>query len=111
MTLKEYQECHYKLWDYIADRILQAKECLIISKLKSEWMQANYIGDGCNDCFICDYLLSSPDNCKECANMLGYKDTGSCLGGLYYDCIYNDTYIGQYKKALEIRDIWGGNPT
>ena len=111
MTLKEYQEWHYKLWDYIADRILQSKECLCISKLKSEWVQANYKDDLDNNCFICDYLLSSPNSCEECANMLGYKETGNCLGGLYYDCLYSDTYIDKYKIACEIRDIWGGNPT
>ena len=35
MTLKEYQEWHYKLWDYIAGRILLAKECLIIDQYKT----------------------------------------------------------------------------
>lgn len=111
MTLKEYQEWHYKLWDDIADRILQAKECLSISNLKSEWLHANYKGGINSDCFICDFLLGSPDSCEECATMLGFKRNGECLGGLYRDCILSRSYIDQYKKACEIRDIWGGNPT
>lgn len=111
MTLKEYQECHYKLWDYIADRILQSKKCLFISKLKSEWFRANYKHYLDNNCFICDYLLSSANSCKECATMLGFKRNGECLGGLYFNCLLSTSYIEQYKKACEIRDIWGGNPT
>ena len=111
MTLKEYQEWHYKLWDYIADRILQVKRCLSITDLKSEWFYENYEDDIDNNCFICDYLVSSPDSCKECATMFGYKDNGYCLGGLYNECLCSNTYIDQYKKACEIRDIWGGNPT
>lgn len=113
MTLKEYQEWHYKLWDYIANRILQAKEWLLIPDLKSEWVHANYKDKYCldNNCFICNYFLSSPDSCKECATKLGYKYNGHCLGGLYMDCVCSKTYTNQYKKACEIRDIWGGNPT
>ena len=111
MTLKEYQEWHYKLWDYIADRILQAKECLDICDLKLEWFHLNYEDDIYNNCFICDYLLSEPHSCYECATMLGFKENGRCLGGLYIDCLCSKSYIYQYKKACEIRDIWGGNPT
>lgn len=111
MTLKEYQEWHYKLWDYIADRILQSKECLSIFRLKSERVNANYKAEIENNCFICDFLLGSPDRCKECATMLGFKRNGECLGGLYFDCIMCMSYIDKYKKAVEIRDIWGGNPT
>ena len=108
MTLKEYQEWHYKLWDYIADRILQAKRRLSITDLKSEWLHANYKSDIDNDCFICDFLLGSSDSCKECATMLGFERNGECLGGLYFNCLLSTSYIDQYKKACEIRDIWGG---
>lgn len=111
MTLKEYQEWHYKLWDYIADRILQAKEWLIIPDLKSEWFHTNYKGNIDNNCFICDYLLGSPDSCEECIKMLGFKRNGECLGGLYRECVSTMSYINQYKIACAIRDIWGGNPT
>lgn len=99
MTLKEYQEGHYKLWDYIADRILHARRCLIIPDLKKEWLHANYKPDIANNCFIYDYLLGLPDSCEE------------CLGGLYRECVLSTSYIEQYEKACEIRDIWGGNPT
>ena len=111
MTLKEYREWHYKLWDYIAYRILQAKECLCISVLKSEWIHENYKYDLDNNCFICDYLFSSPNSCKECASMLGFKRNGECLGGLYRSCVLSTSYIDQYKKACEIRDIWRGKST
>lgn len=111
MTLKEYQEWHYKLWDYTADRILQVKECLIIFDLKSEWIHENYKGDIANNCFICDFFLGSSDSCEECIKMLGFRRNGECLEGLYRDCVLSTSYIDQYKKACEIRDIWGGNPT
>ena len=111
MTLKEYRKNHYELWDYIADRILHARRRLYIPDLKEEWLHANYKGDIDNNCFICDYLLGSPDSCKECATMFGFKRNGECLGGLYTTCITSTSYIDQYKKACEIRDIWGGNPT
>lgn len=111
MTLKEYQEWYYKLWDYIADRILHVRRCLIIPDLKKEWLYANYKPDIANNCFICDYLLGSPDSCEECIKMLGFRRNGECLGGLYRNCALSTSYIDQYKKACEIRDIWGGNPT
>ena len=116
MALKEYQKNHYKLWDYIAYSILQAKEWLIIPDLKTEWLHANYKPVIANNCFICDYLLGSrspdsSDSCEECIKMLGFRRNGECLGGLYRDCVMCTSYIEQYKKACEIRDIWGGNPT
>lgn len=110
MSLKEYQEWHYKLWDYIADRILRAKECLSISYLKSEWIHENYKCYVENNCFICDYLASSPCSCNECENMLGFERNYECLGGLYQACLFSTPYLEQYNITCEIRDIWGGNP-
>lgn len=102
MTLKEYQEGHYKLWDYIADRILHARRCLNILHLKTKWFQlhANYKPDIANNCFICDYLLGSPDSCEECIKMLGFKRNGECLGGLYRECVLSRSCIEQYEKSL-----------
>lgn len=110
MTLKEYQESHYKLWNYISDRILHTHLYLSIPDLKEEWLHANYKGNLYNNCFICDYLLASPCSCEECAKILGFKRNGECLGGLYRECVLSTSYIEQYEKACEIRDIWGGNP-
>lgn len=108
-VFKEYKKAHYKMWNWIAKQVKQAKtvhdSLHIIRTYKVLWLESNgykhkKIIYGCFACAVCD------QNCSKCP----LKDVLKGCGDIWLEDVCkafsSNDYAKAYNWAIKIRDGW-----
>ena len=97
---------HREMWNWIADRIMERKQPVIINNLKREYVRQHNENILYN-CYLCDYCIHVMDGeeweerCKYCP--LDWESDGDEDG--LYQCLENHGVIGLYAEA-ERTVVW-----
>lgn len=109
----QLKDFHYKMWDYIVDKIEEHKTAINIKEAKVEFLESHNIDADSilNACPMCQYnkqhfLLSDIAPCLNCPSALMVSQYRGCLAGLYGLCRFTDSYVVQSTLAQAIRDSW-----
>ena len=91
---------HREMWNWIADRIMERKQPVIIDNLKREYVLQHKENIAYN-CYMCDYCIDVMDGeefeerCKYCP--LDWESDGDENG--LYQCLDNHDEMGLYVEA------------
>ena len=97
---------HREMWNWIADRIMERKQPVIIDNLKREYVLQHKENIAYN-CYMCDYCIDVMDGeefeerCKYCP--LDWESDGDEDG--LYQCTDNNDEMGLYVEA-KITAVW-----
>lgn len=105
LSREEAIKKHRDMWNWIADRIMERKQSVIIDKLKQEYV-VQHNECALHNCYLCQYSSeNNKDNtwderCKECP--LDWESDGDEDG--LYQCLENHGEMGLYGEAR--RTAW-----
>ena len=91
---------HREMWNWIADRIMERKQPVIIDNLKREYVE-QHNEDISYNCYLCDYCVGmldgeeSDERCKYCP--LDWESEGDEDG--LYQCLVNYGGMGLYEEV------------
>lgn len=94
---------HRDMWNWIADRIMERKQSVIIGELKREYVIQHNENIAYN-CYLCEYCIGmlekdedewKEERCKYCP--LDWESDGDEDG--LYQCLENHDEMGLYSKA------------
>ena len=112
-TDKELKDLHYKMWDYIADKIVEYKTIINIEEVKLEFLESENIDFNSikHACPMCQYAsqhlpLNYYHMCRCCPSALNVDLFRGCLSGLFGLCGLANDYRTQLILVLAIRDSW-----
>ena len=126
MTYKQLEYLlskHKSMWEWIAEKILEAEKCVSIPALKQEYIEEFEIepyrsevlcNSSCYLCYICSilseiYAVSSDDICLLCKTFIysfnphNFVRLPGCLNGLYRAALFeSENYLNQHHFAMMI---------
>lgn len=91
---------HREMWNWIADRIMERKQSVIIDELKQEYV-GQHNENILYNCYLCDYCVDMlngeefEERCKYCP--LDWESEGDEDG--LYQCLDSYEEVGLYRKA------------
>ena len=90
---------HREMWNWIADRIMERKQSVIIDNLKREYVLQHKENIAYN-CYLCDYCIDMQGGvkfkrCKYCP--LDWESEGDEDG--LYQCLASYEEVGLYRKV------------
>lgn len=104
LTRKKAIEEHRKMWNWIADKIENEKNCENIPLCKGEYLKMQKIIGIKYNCFLCEYAMQHSGDCGSCP--VDYPILmGGCLGGLYYDINRVKHWENQAALARQIANL------
>lgn len=97
---------HWMMWNWIEQKIREAKRVLNISYLKIEYLKINGFNYIFGDCFLCQYVSEVSAFEMQCNYCPVERPSGDdCLGGLWCDVLTADTWQKQAALAHQIANL------
>lgn len=97
---------HWMMWNWIEQKIREAKRVLNIPDLKIEYLENNGFNHIFADCFLCQYVSEVSVFEIQCNYCPVERPSGDdCLGGLWRDVLTADTWQEQAALARQIAEL------